>query len=203
MTTVKLTDKHMRVIENALEVYCRMRLGQFDTALREAFPALLEKDDHDDLEDAHILLRRIFFKDAGFIQRSPGASYGISSDKIGDGGIAYEIRQTFRQYLAVRDNNGLYEHMLRTYDDPLKVSEEPLPVIEGWDKTATIYINGEDINEQIHDSVKKKDWSKMWDIVDEYMKETGIHYTKGQVLEDEYHPGYYKLIMEKPYKRAK
>lgn len=203
MTAIKFTDKHLRVIETALEVYCRMKLGQFRFAIEEGFPAIRDLDDQEVLERVHMMLRSIIFKDVEFMQSSPHASYGITNESVGDGREAYEIRQVIRQYLGVKNNGGFFDHGFTTFDDPLKVSNEPLPTVEGWDKNLRVPIECEETNARLKELIGVKDFEQMWGVVDEFIKNhpvySDVHYSKGEVVLRE--DGLYEIVMTKPYKR--
>ncbi len=49
-----------------------------------------------------------------------GSSYGFNSPQIGDAKIAYEIRKTFEEVLAVKRNDGYYGSTV-DFDGPLKI----------------------------------------------------------------------------------
>jgi len=207
MTSIKFTDKHLAVIEAALEVYSRMKMGQFENAFKEAFPEkLLDSVDHAQLESAHMLLRRVFFKDVDWIQSSSSASYGITNPEVGDGRNAYEVYQTIRQYRAVKRNDGFFEQMYTSYQDPMEITGEPLPVIENWSKDLEIEFEGKAFNSRLHKLAQKEKWEDVWLQVDEYISQhvgyKDMHYAKGTIVELENKPGYYKLIAHKPYRRT-
>jgi hypothetical protein len=57
---------------------------------------------------------------------------GITSRAIKEEAkIAFEIHQLLRQNLAIRRNGGKANPMFVCYDNPFKVSQEPLPTITG------------------------------------------------------------------------
>jgi hypothetical protein len=202
MTTIKLTDKHLRVIELALEVYCRMKLGQFTYAIEEAFGYICSVDDKELLEDVHVNLRRILFKDVEFMQKSQHASYGITNEAVGDGREAYEIRQVIRQYRTVKQNDGFFDPRFTSNDDPLKVSGEPLPIIEGWNKDHRMPIECKKTNKMLKKLVDAKQFTMAWTLVDEYKSKhpfyNCVRYSEGEIaLRDD---GVYEIIMTKPYK---
>ena len=47
--TVKLTDKHLAVINTALEVYYRLKSGQINIALDEAFSYSIDREELDNI----------------------------------------------------------------------------------------------------------------------------------------------------------
>lgn len=101
-----------------------------------------------------------------------GGYYGVTNEKMKDGQIAYEIYSTIRQYVALRENDGYYE-IYTNYRDPLKVTEVPLPEIEGFSKEKKFPIKGKAIVNKLKKAEDTKDYSKVWDIVGEYL---GRHY---------------------------
>ena len=129
MNDVKLTDTHLCVINRALEVYYRMRSGQVGIALDRAYDKCIDWDSRDLIEK---MVRKLVIEDEKL--SSPGASYGFNSDEIGDARIAYEIQSVFRQYLAVKRNDGYFDHSTVDFRDPLKASDEPLPEIVNFIK---------------------------------------------------------------------
>lgn len=210
MTDISFTEAHLRVIEQALEVFTRLRLGQFDYAIEEAFPdANLSWDER---QGIHKFLRGIImpeppilrydghggYKDQygncygedgtpdkdpdwemkNFLERAKNnslaggglnSSYGIGNKKAGNGSLAYEIRQTIRQYLAVKHNDGYFEYMFVTYDDPCKVTGEPLPIIKGFTKEKTFVVEDPEINKVLNKIFKRKSmnkWPEMWRLVE-------------------------------------
>ena len=100
----------------------------------------------------------------------PGNSYyGIVAKEVKDGTIAYEIYSTIRQYLALKKNDG-YSGMGTQFRDPLELSGEPLPIIEDFQKEKCFVINGKSIVNKIKQYEDSKDFSRMWDTIDDYLK---------------------------------
>jgi len=240
MTKISFTDAHLQTIQTALEVYTRLRLGQIDIALDEAFPDYWLT--WEERENIHKFARKILFPDPPILKHNgdggyrdqygvsydenrnqigekdyhqksrehrpklsgANSSFGIGSDKIADGNIAYELRQTIRQYLAVKKNDGFFDAGLNvTFDDPLKVSQEPLPIIEGFSTKKNFPFIGKAINSKIHKLIETKNFEKMWDVVNEYMERKHPNilyrgYTKVVLNEEK---NYYELEVEKPRKK--
>ena len=245
MTKISFTDAHLRVIEQALEVLCRLRLGQFDYALEEAFPeACLSHDESKGLlshlrsvimpespvlrydghggyydqygnsygEDKELngepsYEMKWFLKRANAMGIAGGlnSSWGISNEKVGSGQLAYEIRQTIRQYLAVKKNDGYFEHMFVTYDDPLKITGEPLPVIEGFIKEKTFVVKPTEINAHLNRLFKAKNpnWKKMWEIVEANCELPKNIKSSRKRLNFNKATKQWELILEKPTKKLK
>jgi len=243
MTDISFTDAHLRVIEQALEVYTRLRLGQFDYALDEAFPdACLG---YNEREGLHRHLRSVIFPEPPrlvydghggyydqygntydenqklnsaveyemkhFLERANkmgiagglNSSYGIGNEKVGNGSLAYEIRQTIRQYLAVKHNDGYFEHMYVTYDDPCKVTEEPLPIVKGFTKEKTFIVKNKKINERLNKIYAKEPiiWSKMWEIIEKNCELPDNIEASVRRLNKNEETNQWELILEKPTKK--
>jgi hypothetical protein len=98
-----------------------------------------------------------------------GAYYGVASKEIGDGTIAYEIYSTLRQYIALKRTDG-YHDMWVDFRDPLELSGIPLPKIEGFSKEKRFPIKGKAIVNKLKKAENTKDYSKVWEIVGDYMK---------------------------------
>jgi hypothetical protein len=246
MTDISFTEAHLRVIEQALEVYTRLRLGQFDYALSEAFPdACLGHNERDGL---HRHLRSVIFPEPPrlaydghggyydqygntynenqeldsaieyemkyFLERAKkmgiagglNSSYGIGNEKVGNGSLAYEIRQTIRQYLAVKRNDGYFEHMYVTYDDPCKVTKEPLPIIKGFTKEKIFVVKNKKINERIDKCYVDKEepnWPKMWELVEKNCGLPDNIESSRRRLNRNQETNQWELILEKPTKKLK
>ena len=243
MTDISFTDAHLRVIEQALEVYTRLRLGQFDYALDEAFPdACLG---HKEREGLHRHLRSVImpeppqlvydghggyydqygnsydenkelnskvdYQTKYFLERANknslsglNSSYGIGNKKVGDGSLAYEIRQTIRQYLAVKRNDGYFEHMYVTYDDPCKVTDEPLPVIKGFTKEKIFTVEDYKINrklDKLFEQKTDKKWPKMWELIEKNCGLPDNIESSRRRLDFDEETHRWRLILEKPTKK--
>jgi hypothetical protein len=160
MTTVKLSDKHLRVIETALEAYARAHLGQFGTMIDEIFPAnKLAWENRDEIEK---------FLKARLMSELNSGYHGIHSKAVRDDAkIAFEIRQSIRQYLAVKNNDGYFDHTFVTYDDPPLASKEPLPEIVDFVKHKDFVIDDPKIVKKLDRLFNQKKYKEMWDIVKE------------------------------------
>ena len=235
LTKIAFTDKHLQVIETALEVYTRLRLGQIDIALDEAFPDYCLS--WEERQHTHNVVRSILFPEyprltsdghGGYYDQfgcsydedgnrdtpetyqekarnkrpklsgGPSASFGISNKQVKDGDIAYEIRQTIRQFLSLKRNNGFFE-WFTNFDDPLKVSDEPLPIIEKFQKGKSFLIN----DDKLKVCVKKKKWKEAWEIVDDFMKTNHPEIDLHGIRKIQYNrkSKMYELFVEKPIKK--
>jgi hypothetical protein len=246
MTKINFSDAHLQVIEQALEIFTRLRLGQFDTAIDEAFPdALLSWDEKQKIlwllrtivmpkppvlrYDGHgcyldqygnaydenkELLDPLSYDMKGLLDRANkigisgglNSSWGICNEKVGNGQLAYEIRQTIRQYLAVKKNDGYFSHMYVSYDDPLKITGEPLPIIEGFEKEKIFAVEDGQINRQLNKLFKlKKDdkWPKMWKLIEENCGLPDDIESSRRRLNFNEKTKKWELILEKPTKKLK
>jgi hypothetical protein len=206
---IEFQKEHLPIIEQALEVFSRFKMGQIGIALDELFPEklltyeeriILEKiiratvfpsppelryDGHGGYKDQYgnfyneqkeLIEENVDYAARALVKRAikntlpKGSYYGIGQEEIPDAGIAYEIRQTIRQYLAVTKNDGFFEPTYRSYDDPLPVSDIKLPIIEGFDTTKDFHITDLEILE----SYITDDMEEFWCKVCVYFDEMGI-----------------------------
>ena len=213
--SVKLSDCHLQLIGNALEVYYRLRSGQIGMAMEEVY-----KDKALSLEEIDSI--NSFVRDIVFpskekfenlsefdkksypnnkaIKRSPlesGQSFGVGNKEIGDANIAWEVRQTFRQFLAVQDNTGLFNPMFNVFDDPLKVSDEPLPEIVGFNKSKQFYIEDPEVNIEIHKNVLKSLYENAWQCITEYFQDSLPKGESSRICYDDKNGKYY-VEVKKP-----
>jgi hypothetical protein len=121
MNTVKLSDKHLETIRDALETYFRMKTGQISIALDIVYNYKLNHYQTDSIES---IIKTLALPEIA----SRGTSYSFNSEQIKDGKIAYEITKTIDEYLSVKNNDGYYGHTV-DFSGPLKASDEPLPEI--------------------------------------------------------------------------
>ncbi len=170
MNTVKLSDKHLEVIRDALETYFRMKTGQVSIALDTVYDY---KFNHEQGQAIESLVKAIILPEIA----SRGTSYSFNSPQIGDGTIAYEITKTIDEYLSVKRNDGYYGHTV-DFSGPLKASEEPLPEILD-------HKNYKDFEMDKKQSTKanklysSKNFDKLW----EYIYEVFPKLPKGQKIE--------------------
>lgn len=96
--------------------------------------------------------------------RETNASWGIlQKEKVGDGQLAYEIYQTIRQYTAVVQNGGLFDHYTSS-QDPLNYSGVDLPEIQGFVKHKDYYFNQTE-SRRLAAYCEKKAWNKAWNYI--------------------------------------
>ena len=157
MNTVKLTDNHLRVISNALEVYFRLKTGQVDIALDYAYDF---KIDRQKVDAIGALIKSIVMPEVA----SRGCSYGFNAPEIGEGRIAYEIHKTFEEVLSVKNNDGYYGHTVN-FHGPLKASDEPLPEVVDFKNYKDFNLN-EKQSKKVNKLLNDKKFEEAWDYVD-------------------------------------
>ncbi len=177
MNTVKLSDTHISVIELALETLLRLKLGQVKTALDTAYGFGLA--DWDKLDAIERLVKLSYDKKT-FCNVS-------GSDETAN--IAYEIRQVFRQYLAVKNNNGFFGSTV-DFHDPLKSSNEPLPIIDNYKPYKDICLTQKQ-SEKIR-KLQVVDAHKMWNYIDSITRSKCSLGTQTDIFED---PATQKLVI--------
>jgi len=98
-------------------------------------------------------------------------NYGVLHEEMirGGGTLAYEIYSTLRQYVSLKNNDG-YEGSGVNYRSPLQITEVPLPRIEGFSAEKRFPIKGKAIVDKLDKAQEIKDYSKVWDVVGEYLK---------------------------------
>jgi len=123
--TITFDAKHLPVLRRALECFTRLRSGQIDIALDEAYA-----DKHSPLGVNHDhkmaiekMVRSIYFPEL----RSPNAALSVGQYGYG-GEEAYEISQVIRRFLAYERNEGFLGDGVDFYP-PMKYSGVPHPVV--------------------------------------------------------------------------
>ena len=160
MNNVKLSDAHLKVINNALEAYFRMKTGQISIALDVLYGHSPKSLSYDESKCIESVVRTIAMPHI-----DPGISgYGFNSEKIGDARIAYEIKKTFEEYLSVKNNDGYYGNTCN-FDGPLKASEEPLPIVEEH-KNYKDFPLTKTQSKKVNDFIKQKSFDKLWLYID-------------------------------------
>lgn len=200
-TTVSFTLKQLKVIETALEAYTRMKAGQFKIAIQNVFPAVeFNSSLCDSIETLHTMVAKQ--GSFGDHKHSNAQTLSIMNPLIGDGQIAYEIKQTICQYLSVLANDGFFNDSFCKYDDPLKLTDEPLPVIHGWSKDKIVEITCDETNRNIHKHVQVGDFEKAWEYIIAFLdanKELGNSYTKTTRVKEGCED-VYEVVLYKPYR---
>lgn len=157
MNSIKLTDKHLSIIQSALEGYYRMRSGQVHYALDEFY-----YDKHlswDEARDIEIFIKSVVFNGEDRRPRlDRDQTFGFNHPEMGNASVAYEILAVIRQFLTVKENGGRFDWSKTWSDDPLKASDEPLPEVEGFKKSEDFEIP----RDELLKCLDKKTIEKLW-----------------------------------------
>ena len=156
MNTVKLSDKHLEVVRDALETYFRMKTGQVSIALDTVYDYKLN---HEQSQAIESLVKAMVLPEIA----SRGTSYSFNSPQIGDGTVAYEITKVIDEYLAVKRNDGYYGHTV-DFSGPLKASEEPLPEILDH-KNYKDFVMNKPQSSKANKFYSSENFEKLWEYV--------------------------------------
>ena len=170
MNTVKLSDKHLEVIRDALETYFRMKTGQVSIALDTVYDYKLN---HEQSQAIESIVKAMVLPEIA----SRGTSYSFNSPQIGEGKIAYEITKVIDEYLSVKKNDGYYGHTV-DFSGPLKASEEPLPEILDH-KNYKDFVFDKKQSAKANKLYSSKNFDKLW----EYVYSTFTNLPKGEKIE--------------------
>ena len=170
MNTVKLSDKHLQVIRDALETYFRMKTGQVSIALDTVYDYKLN---HEQSQAIESIVKAMVLPEIA----SRGTSYSFNSPQIGEGKIAYEITKVIDEYLSVKKNDGYYGHTV-DFSGPLKASEEPLPEILEH-KNYKDFVFDKKQSAKANKLYSSKNFDKLW----EYVYSTFTDLPKGEKIE--------------------
>lgn len=123
-----LTDKQLSVLQQALDMYYRVGMGQTREVVEHLLPAGLDIDEFCKRRDAveHHLIRA---KIEAMPDLPTNAYHSIHSEKIDESNrVACDVYKVIRQHLAYERNP---EGGFQVCFDPIyKQSDEPLPTIE-------------------------------------------------------------------------
>lgn len=158
LTKIHFTDKQLRVIVTALSCFYRLRSGRVGIAMDEAYK---DKDiSYDDRETIEKVVRTIAFKGI----QHPHSYYGFSSPQLKDGTLAFEIEKTLDEYLSVKNNDGYWGSGCN-FNSPLKTTQEPLPIIEGFADYKDFPLTRAQ-TKKILPHYHNNDYKKMWEVYD-------------------------------------
>lgn len=156
MNTVKLSDNHLKLINRALETYYRLKSGQIGMAVDTVFAdRFLSWEHREEIEKA---VRRHTHPNL-----PSGAAHSFNSEHIGDASIAYEIKKTFEEFLAVQRNGGFYGSTV-DFHGPLKASNEPLPEIVGFNRSKDYKLNKRQ-SKKVIAFKNKNQYNDMWNYI--------------------------------------
>ena len=124
-----LTDKQAQVVSEALELFSRLGMGQYDRLRDRIHNSLWGEADEQLFKTAEDALRRLSLPD--FMSRHPGSSWGIRSPEISDAyRIAYDMHQVVRNKLFMSLPEGERRPGHVNGWPPMQSGAEPLPEVE-------------------------------------------------------------------------
>ena len=124
--TLTLNEAQIGVVQQALDMYFRVGMGQLRDVVEHAIPARMHIDDWCDRRDnAEIAMKAV--KAAVMPELHLNAYYGIRSEKIDESNrIACDVHNVIRHHLAwERKPAGDISSV--AFDTPYALSEHPLP----------------------------------------------------------------------------
>jgi hypothetical protein len=203
METYKLilTEEQLGIVKTALEAYSRIKMGQVGYGLQEIFPWMYS-DDADTVERSVRNLMNFLSiqrnKEPPFPDNS-SSYWGYGHEKVGDGSEAFVIMQAIRQFLGVKANDGYFDSMYVTYDDPMTFGREGkhVPQIEEFIKYKDFYIDDEesrtngirsDAGKLAIDLYKEENWNRLFAEIfnDEFFKKHNVRGDKYEILIDRF-----------------
>lgn len=170
---IRLTKNQLSVVRRALEAFERAQLGQFKMTLEQIFEFEPDKEYRKNLKEVgwdeynameQMLKTLIFNRESGIQQNH--SYFGITGASE-SAKVAYEIQKVIDQFLYVEQNDG-YWGLFRTCDDPLDISQEPIPEIVEFKKYKD-YLIPEKEWKKIRDLFKKKEVNKLWELIEKYI----------------------------------
>lgn len=120
MNTLKVSDKQLRVIQNALELYARIGIGQFDRVLDEFW------DIKGDRQTARRYLDMAHVEITGY-PANAGISISMAESKFK---IAWDIYRIIRKNLFDKNPYKVAGFTPVDGDPVYRLSDETLPVLE-------------------------------------------------------------------------
>jgi hypothetical protein len=184
--TITFDERHLPVINRALECFMRLRSGQIGMAMDEVYAdkqTKMLKDrvyyHYGDNKEIEKLIRSVYFKDLG----SPNAAWGIGQYGFG-GEEAYMISKTLRQYMAYERNDG-YSGTGRDFDTTWgSYSDIPNPVVQGF-STRKFFKAPKSIAGKVEELRSEKKYEEAFDLIDKKWKTLprGDKYEIGDIVE--------------------
>lgn len=162
---IELQEEHISVINRALEVYQRLKMGQIKYALDEAFDFSI---DYDDAMCIERFVRGFLFSDL-----SANASYGIyNQEKVGDATLAYELYKTFKQYKYFKRTDGWRDGW--GCDASGNIGEKsnsgvPYAVIKNF-STEKFFPFPKRQQKKVFDLFTEEKYTELWEMGKKYMK---------------------------------
>lgn len=128
--SLEINEEQARVIQNALDLYSRIQMGQLEDIYYTAIMAL-NKYKTISRDNATMAIRQL--KSILFPELLENSSYGIHSDKINDlARVAWDLQQVIRNRLAHDLRPPKQDHLpwQVDYDTPSRSSNVPLAKIK-------------------------------------------------------------------------
>lgn len=172
--SLKLTKNQMAVICRALEAFERAQLGQFKISLEQTFEFESDKEYRKNLKEVswdeynalEQMMKALIFNKESNIQQNH-SYFGINGASE-SAKIAYETQKVIGQFLAVEQNNGYWQSTYRSFDEPLDLSQEPIPEVEEFKKYKDFPIPKKHWDE-LRKLYAVGDLTSMWNIADKYI----------------------------------
>jgi len=187
--TIEFDERHIPTLLKSLEVFQRLKLGQIDIALDEAFGYSLA---YEDKQEIHNCARKYLFKGTD-LENNPNVSYGIyNQEKVGDATMAYEIYKVLTRYRAITNNDG-WSDWGRSFDKVHSHTGVPLPEVQGFIDYKLFKVP-QRLWSKIDSAQTKSDtadWNAVWKAIDKAMPKL----PKGEKSElvDDCHGWYVKV----------
>lgn len=161
---IEFADYHVPVLLAALEAFQRFRINQPRTALEEIFPKECWELGYDRMEKIVAPIQEAFFPD-----HPTNGGPGICSERAGkEAHLAYEIKKTIQQYLALKKSNGWFGSTVDFDGNLLNPSGNPPPKIEGLDEMQykSFLIPDQKTAKDLYESA---DYEALWKLIKENM----------------------------------
>lgn len=160
---IEFSDYHLPVLLVALEAFQRFRINQPKTALEEIFPKECWQLGWDKLEKICRPIQETFFPD-----HPTNGGPSICSERAGkEAHLAYEIKKTIEQYLALKKSGGWFGSTVDFDGNLLNPSGNPPPKIEGLDEMQyKDFCIPEEYQDAAHVFIETKDYKRLWHVVD-------------------------------------
>jgi hypothetical protein len=97
--------------------------------------------------------------------------YGVGSKEMNESGgtLSYEILSLIRQYIALKENDG-YTDTGTHFQDPLHLTNVPLPVIDDFSKEKVFELRGKALVNKLNKLEDSKNFVEFWEHVNNYLK---------------------------------
>lgn len=122
---INLTDEQARVLMDALDLYTRVHLGQFEAVADVALEYNISTDEDCDCSNFHSLRNEINHYKWVWCGFNPNSGFGIHSKRVAEHGkMCYDMKQVIRYHLAWKHHPEGGSTV--NFDTPLQIAEHPL-----------------------------------------------------------------------------